>query len=98
MGKKSGKAGRAVPPAAPPRAEGADVADPGSLISECDRATVEGMLSRGAVSAGMIPKLSAVREALLGGVEAAHIVDGRVPHAVLIEVLTEAGVGTKVTG
>ncbi len=76
----------------------ADVDDPGSLISECDRATVEGMLSRGAVSAGMIPKLSAVREALLGGVEAAHIVDGRVPHAVLIEVLTEAGVGTKVTG
>lgn len=76
----------------------ADVDDPESLISECDRATVEGMLSRGAVSAGMIPKLSAVREALLGGVEAAHIVDGRVPHAVLIEVLTEAGVGTKVTG
>ena len=76
----------------------ADVDDPDSLISECDQATVEGMLSRGAVSAGMIPKLSAVREALLGGVEAAHIVDGRVPHAVLIEVLTEAGVGTKVTG
>jgi acetylglutamate kinase len=75
----------------------ADVADPASLISECDRATIEGMLSRGAVSAGMIPKLTAVREALLGGVEAAHIVDGRVPHAVLIEILTEAGVGTKVS-
>jgi acetylglutamate kinase len=75
----------------------ADVADPESLISECDRTTIEGMLSRGAVSAGMIPKLTAVREALLGGVEAAHIVDGRVPHAVLIEILTEAGVGTKVT-
>lgn len=75
----------------------ADVDDPASLISRCDLATIESMIGSGAISAGMIPKLDAVRQAVLGGVESAHIVDGRVPHAVLIEVLTEAGVGTMVT-
>lgn len=75
----------------------ADVEDPSSLISRCDLATIESMIGSGAISAGMIPKLDAVRQAVLGGVESAHIVDGRVPHAVLIEILTEAGVGTMIT-
>jgi acetylglutamate kinase len=44
----------------------------------------------------MIPKLQAVVDALRGGVEAAHIVDGRVPHSVLMELFTQDGVGTKV--
>ncbi|MDX6555813.1 MAG: acetylglutamate kinase [Miltoncostaeaceae bacterium] len=75
----------------------ADVTDRGSLVSECDLATLEGMMASGAVGAGMIPKLRAVADALRGGVEAAHIVDGRVPHSVLMELLTEAGIGTKIT-
>ncbi len=75
----------------------ADVTDRSSLVSECDLATLEEMMASGAVGAGMIPKLRAVGDALRGGVEAAHIVDGRVPHSVLMELLTEAGIGTKIT-
>ena len=44
----------------------------------------------------MLPKVAAVRRALEGGVGSAHIIDGRVEHAVLLEVLTDAGCGTKV--
>lgn len=74
-----------------------DVADPGSLISECRLEDVRTMMASGAVGAGMIPKLSAVADALEGGVGAAHVVDGRLPHSVLIEVFTEGGIGTKIT-
>jgi acetylglutamate kinase len=74
----------------------ADVADPASLISECDLAALERMIASGSVSAGMIPKLRAAGDALRHGVTAAHIVDGRVPHSVLMELLTEAGIGTKI--
>jgi acetylglutamate kinase len=45
----------------------------------------------------MIPKLAAVADALDHGVEAAHVVDGRLSHSVLIEIFTEMGVGTKIT-
>jgi acetylglutamate kinase len=54
------------------------------------------MIASGSVSAGMIPKLRAAADALRHGVTAAHIVDGRVPHSVLMELLTEAGIGTKI--
>jgi acetylglutamate kinase len=74
-----------------------DFSDSSSLISQCNLEKVEEMVSTGAVSTGMIPKLEAVSHALRSGVGAAHIVDGRQPHAVLIEILTEAGIGTKVT-
>lgn len=73
-----------------------DVADPASLISECRLADLRALIAEGAVGAGMIPKLAAVSDAIEGGVEAAHIVDGRVPHSVLVEIFTESGVGTKV--
>ncbi len=75
-----------------------DVADPSSLISECRLRDVRAMIESGAIGAGMIPKLGAVVDALEAGVGAAHIVDGRVPHSVLIEIFTERGVGTLVTG
>jgi acetylglutamate kinase len=69
--------------------------DPDSLIS---RATVEDV-SRGlvGVGGGMRPKLEACLEAIRGGAQAAHIVDGRRPHALLLELFTTAGVGTMVT-
>ena len=74
-----------------------DIADPASLISECRLRDIRDMVDSGAVAAGMIPKLGAVIDALESGVGAAHVVDGRVPHSVLIEIFTETGVGTKVT-
>ncbi len=54
-------------------------------------------MASGAVGTGMIPKLAAVTDALESGVGAAHIVDGRVAHSVLVEIFTETGIGTKVT-
>lgn len=75
----------------------ADPDDPGSLISQCTLGELQQMLDRGAVGGGMLPKLSAVRDALVHGVGAAHIIDGRIRHSVLIEVFTEAGIGTKIT-
>jgi acetylglutamate kinase len=73
----------------------ADVSDPSSLISECRLKRIVGMLDSGEVSSGMIPKLESVRDALHAGVGAAHVIDGRQPHSVLMEILTEAGIGTK---
>ena len=74
-----------------------DVADRTSLIGECRLRDVREMIESGAAGSGMIPKLAAVTDALESGVDAAHVVDGRVPHSVLIEIFTEAGSGTKVT-
>jgi acetylglutamate kinase len=75
----------------------ADPADPASLISECTLAELQIMLDGGSIGGGMLPKLSAARHALEHGVGAAHIVDGRQEHSVLIELFTEAGIGTKIT-
>lgn len=74
-----------------------DAGDPGSIISECRLAELEDMVSSGAVSGGMLPKLAAVRDALAHGVAAAHVVDGRVAHSVLMEIFTEDGIGTQIT-
>jgi len=75
----------------------ADRADPASVISECRLHDLDRLVADGAVSSGMLPKILAVRDALTHGVTAAHIVDGRLPHSVLMELFTEAGIGTKVT-
>jgi acetylglutamate kinase len=65
----------------------------GGLISELDRARTQRLVADGVIAGGMIPKVrAAVRS--LEGVEAAHIIDGRVPHALLLELLTAEGVGT----
>ncbi|MCB0882736.1 MAG: acetylglutamate kinase [Thermoleophilia bacterium] len=74
-----------------------DAGDPRSIVSECRLVELEDMVSSGAVSGGMLPKLAAVRDALAHGVGAAHVVDGRVAHSALMEVFTEDGVGTKIT-
>lgn len=73
-----------------------DIDDPGSLISLCTLKDIKAKLAGGSISKGMIPKLSAVTTALAGGVNSAHIIDGRVPHAVLLEVFTRTGIGTKI--
>jgi acetylglutamate kinase len=71
-----------------------DPSDPGSVISECGADIVEAAL--GSVSGGMRPKLQACVDAIHGGVSFAHIVDGREPHSLLLELFTDAGIGTKV--
>ncbi|MCW2967007.1 MAG: acetylglutamate kinase [Solirubrobacteraceae bacterium] len=72
----------------------ADPADNASIISEAGADAVETALE--GVSGGMRPKLQACVEAIQGGVTFAHIVDGRVPHSLLLELFTDAGVGTKI--
>lgn len=69
----------------------------GELVSEVGVTEVERVLASGAVSAGMIPKLEAAVQAVRGGVARAHIVDGRVPHATIVELFTPEGIGTMVT-
>jgi acetylglutamate kinase len=71
-------------------------ADP-TPVSECDLAYLGALQAAGRIGGGMIPKVAAVRRALEAGVASAHIIDGRVEHAVLLEILTDAGCGTKVT-
>ena len=66
------------------------------VISELKRPQAGEMLARGAVSGGMIPKLEACLRAL-DSVPLAHIIDGRTPHSLLLELFTEAGIGTMVT-
>ena len=50
----------------------------------------------GVISSGMLPKVEACITALRGGVTKAHIIDGRIPHALLLEIYTEAGIGTEI--
>ena len=74
----------------------ADVDDPASLISTIKAAELDTLLGSGAVSEGMIPKLASCLHAVRSGVRQAHILDGRVPHALLLELFTDEGVGTMV--
>ncbi|MBV9464614.1 MAG: acetylglutamate kinase [Solirubrobacterales bacterium] len=71
-----------------------DPEDPSSVVSEASAALVEASLQ--SVEGGMRPKLAACLEAIQGGVSFAHIVDGRVPHSLLLELFTDAGQGTKI--
>jgi acetylglutamate kinase len=68
--------------------------DPSSVISETTADEVEGAMESAA--GGMRPKLRACLDAIHGGVTYAHIIDGRVPHSLLLELFTDAGIGTKV--
>jgi acetylglutamate kinase len=71
-----------------------DPEDPASVISEAGADEVEAILDT--VAGGMRPKLRACLDAIHGGVTFAHIVDGRVPHSLLLELFTDAGIGTKI--
>jgi acetylglutamate kinase len=71
-----------------------DPSDAGSVVSECGADEVEAALA--GTSGGMRPKLQACIDAIHGGVSFAHIIDGRRPHSLLLELFTDAGVGTKV--
>ena len=71
-----------------------NVSDPASLIVEASKEDIEKYKKEGIISSGMIPKVDCCLEAMDGGVERTHIIDGRVPHALLIEVFSDRGIGT----
>jgi acetylglutamate kinase len=73
-----------------------DPGDETTLVPRLTSAELRDRIDHESVSAGMIPKLRACADAVDGGVGSAHIIDGRVPHALLIEVLTDQGIGTMV--
>ena len=72
--------------------------DPASLIAEMSLGEAEAMIRGDKLASGMIPKLASCVRALESGVNGAHIINGTVPHALLLELLTDSGMGTMVTG
>ncbi len=74
-----------------------DVSDPGSLLSSVSVSDLDALVADGSIVAGMIPKVASCVHAVRGGVGHAHILDGRTPHALLLEVFTHHGVGTMVS-
>lgn len=73
-----------------------DVDDETSLVPRLTAADMRSRMADGSITGGMIPKLRACADAVEGGVDTAHIIDGRVPHALLIELLTDEGIGTMI--
>ncbi|MDR2433363.1 MAG: acetylglutamate kinase [Treponema sp.] len=74
-----------------------DLGDPDSLVKSASRPELEELRKEGVISKGMIPKAECCALALDGGVKKAHIIDGRLPHALLIELFTDEGIGTMFT-
>ncbi|MBQ9691175.1 MAG: acetylglutamate kinase [Eggerthellaceae bacterium] len=70
--------------------------DPDTLITRLNQSDAQALIDSGTMSEGMIPKLQACVHALAGGVARAHIVNGTLPHAILLELLTDSGVGTMI--
>ena len=70
--------------------------DDASLIARLSPFDARQRIAGGSVNGGMIPKLSACAEAVDGGVASAHMIDGRVEHAILVELFTDAGIGTMI--
>ncbi|KAB2933811.1 MAG: acetylglutamate kinase [Candidatus Contendobacter sp.] len=70
----------------------------GKLLTGLDARQVEALIEDGTIHGGMLPKVACALDAVLGGVRAAHIIDGRIEHAVLVELFTDAGIGTLIRG
>ncbi|MCX7990139.1 MAG: acetylglutamate kinase [Aquificaceae bacterium] len=68
----------------------------GRLISSLSKERALGLISGGVIKGGMVPKVRSALKALQGGVGKVHIIDGRVPHSILLEVFTEEGIGTEI--
>jgi acetylglutamate kinase len=74
----------------------ADYPDESSLVTRVDADGLEQLLDAGKADGGMIPKLESCLHALRGGVRRTHVLDGRIPHALLLEFFTREGIGTMV--
>jgi acetylglutamate kinase len=70
----------------------------GALLSTLSKKEVQKLIRKGVINKGMLPKVQACLAALEGGTAKTHIIDGRVPHALLLEVFTDQGVGTEIVG
>jgi len=68
----------------------------GELITSLKVGEVEGLISGGVIAGGMIPKVRCAVDAIKGGVKKVHIIDGRIRHAVLLEIFTKGGIGTEI--
>jgi acetylglutamate kinase len=68
----------------------------GNLVAQLTASAARKLLKDGTITGGMIPKLETCLKAIKGGAAAAHILDGRLPHVLLLEIFTELGVGTMV--
>ena len=69
----------------------------GDVLTGLSTAEVDALIADGTISGGMVPKIGCALDAVKSGVASAHIIDGRVPHAVLLEVFTDEGIGTLIT-
>jgi acetylglutamate kinase len=74
-----------------------DPKDPESTISTLTIAAIDQLKKQGVIAGGMLPKVDSAVEALRKGVQKVHFLDGRIPHALLLEIFTDAGVGTEIT-
>jgi acetylglutamate kinase len=75
-----------------------DIDDASSLIQRISVTDLGALISDGTISGGMIPKIESCMQAVKGGVKSAHILDGRIAHVLLLELFTDQGVGTMITG
>ena len=73
-----------------------DVNDPSTLIKRIEKTAIGSLKATGIISSGMIPKIDCCLTALEGGVPRTHIIDGRVPHSLLIEMFSDRGIGTMI--
>ncbi|HRY16223.1 MAG: acetylglutamate kinase [Candidatus Competibacteraceae bacterium] len=70
----------------------------GHLLTGLDARQVQALINDGTIHGGMLPKIACALDAVRGGVKAAHIIDGRIEHAALVELFTDAGIGTLIRG
>ncbi|MDE0015042.1 MAG: acetylglutamate kinase [Candidatus Poribacteria bacterium] len=73
-----------------------DLSDDASLMPTIRMREVDAFIKEGFIAGGMLPKVEACTTALIGGVYKTHIIDGRIPHSLLLEVFTEGGIGTEI--
>ncbi len=70
--------------------------DENSLISTISVSEIDSLIKKGIIVGGMLPKVKACKKAVMEGVNKTHIIDGRIPHSILLEVFTDEGVGTEI--
>lgn len=70
----------------------------GSVLSTLTKSRINALTKNGTISGGMLPKVTACLEAISAGVSKTHIIDGRIPHCLLLEIFTREGVGTEIVG
>ncbi|MDH5291519.1 MAG: acetylglutamate kinase [Acidimicrobiia bacterium] len=73
-----------------------DVNDPSTLVARVTLAELDAAIAEGTISGGMVPKVASCMEAVRAGAVSAHMLDGRIPHVLLLELFTDAGIGTMV--